>query len=1031
MLLFFQLWQERQNPDFPPKSAYTCQPESYLCLPTGTTEPTENTDGFHVPYETSHCNNHANQLPQQNSAIKNYQIAHHLEKRLCTTPLDKLTGIQMIASVAETFGQNSHPETEVWTEDLHTLKVETALNPGDVIGKLKLPFIENSEGNSSVGLLCECSIVFERFVGMVDIKEYSVDAKKQSDNSEMSLQDIIDGEEEDENFGEDSIDPDLEFLKQKHHEQVQSKGGKTGRKMDVYKYKEPEVASEIQNELQKTIVTVPELLKDPAVVKYLETMTGKAFESVSEEDQVLNVTDVKTERETDRNTDKGVNESYMSVSEDNSGITFEGHKPAQIDAMEEQSNEIISEVSNERHAKINSRIDRKFVQKELKKSTVVVKWTQNSGGIEKSESENYKQQQAMDVSFSGETEDKPQREAHTDCQDGCENDDAEQEMMDIESDIEEDKCDENKMDTLSEKKLSLLNSKVEKLVKDEINKIKILDKFDAGKVNNDERDNTKKEAAKILHASQKKKVQSEKNYFLGEDMNVNEEKVQVSEDSENNFSNKTLKFSCSVCQKTVNSIQKLRKHFLTHENHSKEPRKSLRVINKRLNILSKKVSESLNKPLEKSTDSTLFYCMLCDEMFSSKQELSDHCKTHNSDDYSDVCVKPDGTATSDDTLTADSDVDYESGNETEDIDNYAPKNSKFQINRHSWKLPGKIKRQKMSSEFEAVTGEKKTFKEKVTEMNRRKTISKDYICEKCGEGFLKIKECTSHSEQCSETGKLKCFQGCGYKFKTKSELDVHKRFCSRRIAYLERLNKELVKKELQEQSESNSFENNEIDEGGNSPVNCPFCNQKYQTDEKMLHHKLVCPHRPKQKCNHCSFECKGDKSMAKHLVEKHNLKPFKCEQCARSFKLKGSLRDHVKYAHTRETFTCEYCGKSFIKQRMYRSHVSIQHEGFRFVCNYCGKQFKDKRTWVIHEKSHKGAYDYACTMCKKTFNRSEQYKAHMQDVHSIEGKAALSLNNAAKEVRDKLCSNVCHICKETFPLEAAYTLHLIKVHGQS
>ncbi|XP_045209736.2 zinc finger and BTB domain-containing protein 11-like [Mercenaria mercenaria] len=1021
-----QFQNQTAAPATPPKP-YTFLPSSYAFVPAVTYDSAQTsrvstteipvTNQKNSPFDT-------NNVSPAIAISKSYSLAPHLQNKISKAPLDDLTGIQMIANVAESLGRSEYAETDIngaggWTDESGKLNISKPLVAGDVIGTIKLPFIENG----SIGPACECSIVFNRFVSE------SKTSAEEPHYEELSLEDIIeDGEEEEEDYGEDYIDSDVPLVKRRRVTlNSTSKGGKYGRKMEVYKYKEPEVANDVQNELQKNIV--PELLKDPAVVKYLETMTGKTIEPVNDKEtqnvkqEFLDKTEQDATHElyedddmvkkTDDVLKQGQNtEEIEKFNSSQGNLTKQPPKEPPVDPVEVSSKNI----NNDDEESVNENVGN---QKEQTRNTIVVKWEQTNADTEKAKDENdLKHSEEVSLSKLEECA----VDAYTDHVSelgGSENDDSEQEMMDIESDIHEaNTSTENIIDTVSEKQLSLFSFKVEQFVEDIANEVK--HKFSDKKNIEEEKDiPSSKDSAE-------NKEREEKNA-------LDDQSLTLEHQLENKFStaNKKLTFCCSICKINVDSFDALRKHFLTHKKHDTEPKKSLKVIDKRLNILSQKVSESLekspnNSQLETSSEHLLFYCMLCDIMLPSRQELQEHCKGHknNGVENEDIC-KLDGTSASEDTLTADSDIEYASENENKSVTGNGVKKSKSSSIKSAGKLNSKGKSDGLELEARCKV---KSTRERTSNMNRKKTIRNDYICENCGAGFLKLEECIAHMNRCEDATVLKCFQGCGYRFKARSELDVHKRFCSRRLAYLERINLEMIKTEHPELGDNDHFETEE--ENVEKVFNCPFCDQKYQTEEKMIYHKLVCPGRPKQKCDHCDFECKGDKAMGKHLVEKHDLKPFKCQHCPRSFKLKGSLRDHTRYAHTRETFTCEYCGKSFIKQSLYRSHVSIQHQGFRLECSYCGKKFKDKRTWLVHEKSHKGAYDYACALCKKTFNRSEQYRVHMQEVHSIDGKAALSLNSAAKKLRDELCCNVCSICKEKFPLESAYTVHMLKVHGQ-
>jgi hypothetical protein len=893
----------------------------------------------------------------------------------------------MIANVAESIEKREKSVTDInsaagWIDDNGKVTVNKTLETGDVIGTIKLPFIENG----MEGISCECSIVFKRYINESQTTVEETD--EVPGYEDLNLEDIInnDGEEEvEERFGKDFIDPDHPVVKRRKVDSG-ARGAKTGRKMEVYKYKEPDSLN-VQNELQNNIV--PELLNDPAVVKYLETMTGKTIKpSIKEEvdNEMLEIND-------ESHKDKGLQiypenriKNVVDRETNHGDPDVSGGSPNILNKNEDY---VIKDVEEN--------------QVEKKVSTIVVKLTPKATDAESTQ---FQDNKSVDISRLHKSEKRHHKAIINDVTElsvESENDDSEQEMMDIESNIKEASTNgENVRDVISEKQLSLFGFKVEQFVEDITKEVK--EKF-----YDTTNDGEEKDILKCNNKLQRK----------GKGINTPKSKF----GNRYLLTDKSLTFCCSVCQKSVHSVDALKKHFLTHKKHNHESSESATVINKRLDLLSKTVSENLTEPVWKSSpgqpsEQLLFYCMVCNKMLPSQQDLKEHCKSHKTGGAtSEDIVKIDGTSASEDTLTADSDADYFMNSDTVSLDNVTT-DSKIS-NECVYNSGKKVL-------LEIVTDNK--FRQKRQKMPKKKTIKNDYICENCGTGFFNIHDCMNHMKQCEDSGTLKCFQGCGSRFKSKSLLDVHKKFCSRRIAYLERINNELVKMENPELSGDKDIET--LEDKADNLSKCPFCEQVYQTEKKMNHHKLVCPYRPKQRCSHCDFECKGDKSMAKHLVAEHGLKPFQCMHCQRSFRLKNSLSDHMRSIHTKETFTCEYCGKSFIKQSVYRSHVSIQHQGFRLECCYCGKKFKDKKTWKTHETSHKGVYDFACDVCKRTFHRSDQYKTHMLEVHSIYGEAALNLNTTAKKLREELCSNVCSICKEKFPLESAYVVHMMKVHGK-
>ncbi|KAH3877981.1 hypothetical protein DPMN_001860 [Dreissena polymorpha] len=44
----------------------------------------------------------------------------------------------------------------------------------------------------------------------------------------------------------------------------------------------------------------------------------------------------------------------------------------------------------------------------------------------------------------------------------------------------------------------------------------------------------------------------------------------------------------------------------------------------------------------------------------------------------------------------------------------------------------------------------------------------------------------------------------------------------------------------------------------------------------------------------------------------------------------------------------------------------------------------------------RGAYEYSCLQCKMSFSKTQDYKDHMLEVHSIVPQEALALNKQAK-----------------------------------
>ncbi|XP_052804508.1 zinc finger and BTB domain-containing protein 11-like [Mya arenaria] len=413
-------------------------------------------------------------------------------------------------------------------------------------------------------------------------------------------------------------------------------------------------------------------------------------------------------------------------------------------------------------------------------------------------------------------------------------------------------------------------------------------------------------------------------------------------------------YFCSICNIKLPPETVLKEHLESHRTTKK--------------VAVEKKTEQSNKVL-------LYYCSLCNKMFPSEEELKIHCQQHKA--YH----------------------DFDAEAEEDEVECTAVRQDDFEADRY-WE----------EGEYENPSGTVVTVKRLKTRAAVKK-VEHSLVCNICDKEFYNRSTLYAHKKthgRVEDNDFSKCPKGCGQKFKSEIEVDLHGPFCVKNI--------EGPRERVCSEDE---------DEG----LRCPFCRKDFETKAKKKFHSLVCQSRPEEECPICNFKCRGQLAMSKHQVKTHGIKPYKCNICDREFKLKGSLRDHIKSSHTDAKHTCEHCGKKFVKLNVYKRHLFVIHGGFRYPCNYCHKKFKDKRCWRIHENSHKGMYEYSCVQCRMSFSKAPDYKIHMIEVHNIEGTEALELNKEAKKIRQKLCKVACSYCKEKFPLEGAFLHHLQKVHN--
>lgn len=900
---------------------------------------------------------------------------------VCLDSVESHTGIRMTANAAGILSEKEIPNAILDFDDINRssnlITIQKPLNPGDIIDTICLPYLGSI---GSERLLCECSIVFNRFItanhfneqpGNESVQKYTnCFTRTYKEKSSTYLEDIINENIEsecDHEQGDSEYNDSSPIIKNVQH----IKGNRYGQKMEVYTYKEPLVNCDIKKEMSKNVV--PELLNNPAVVKYLESVADEAVPrtdsqiTVTTEGQFLKTHDVRVKNDS-KNKDEAneghisnVNEKTVCIQEiikHSDEDLKDGHKSPEIHNLKGPVNRFDFNLDN-------NQINGKSCHITGDRSS-----SRHSGAFI-----NFELGQDAEIT---------------------------------------------------------------------------------GVFNKDESDTTTDLLQTYTHSLDNlpyiESVSNRKGSAVGRSVLV---------DRHNEF-------TCSYCISNVCSKHESVGFIPVQESCQKDVRNISQVKPLSVPVIHDNIKMNFEKSVfeeVQAIEEGLFYCYICDVVLPTNTVLTEHMNDHKEDvSMKENIVKLDGTSASDVIQAADSDSDC--FNEREINDEMDDKEQEVNDLAHGLIIESTSR----SKRRRGTKCDPNSLKENVCKkLKKRRSNGKKFICDNCGVSFTFLSDCLKHTSACEvQSNVLKCFQGCGQVFKTRSELDYHKKFCSRRISYCQnffRLVKKFKKAAGDIDFSTGTKSDNDDDcklisckyceficpfkdfsvhllecknktisadiksDNEEISLNCQYCNRCFPSPGKMKFHELVCRQRPLQKCEFCDFNCKGNKPMSEHLVNRHNVRPFKCDFCDKMFKLKGSLKSHVKFTHTKETFTCEFCGKSFLKQSVYRSHVSIQHEGFRFVCKYCDKAFKDKRTWMTHEKSHKGAYDYACTVCKRTFNKSTKYKNHMKEVHLIDGEAALALNKKARELRDKMCTNVCNVCGERFPLKDAYHQHMLKEHG--
>ncbi|XP_053555381.1 zinc finger protein 432 isoform X2 [Bombina bombina] len=206
---------------------------------------------------------------------------------------------------------------------------------------------------------------------------------------------------------------------------------------------------------------------------------------------------------------------------------------------------------------------------------------------------------------------------------------------------------------------------------------------------------------------------------------------------------------------------------------------------------------------------------------------------------------------------------------------------------------------------------------KLVEHYNISTENNQYVCHKCGKGFLR--KCGLDEHERTHTGeKPYVCQQCGKGFSARSSLCLHHRTHT-----------------------------------GERPYVCQQCGKCFTKSSNLyLHHRIHTGERPFV-CQRCGKSFSRKFTLDEHYRTHTGEKPYVCPQCGIGFASKSSLLSHVRTHSGEKPHVCQECGKGF-SQRSYLSTHYRTHSAERpFVCQECGKGFSQKAYLIAHYRIHK------------------------------------------------------------------------------
>lgn len=214
---------------------------------------------------------------------------------------------------------------------------------------------------------------------------------------------------------------------------------------------------------------------------------------------------------------------------------------------------------------------------------------------------------------------------------------------------------------------------------------------------------------------------------------------------------------------------------------------------------------------------------------------------------------------------------------------------------------------------------KSTFNKFKTLSDHMKVHYRNYLCEKCGAGFVNAAGLFKHSLS-HKTGSYKC-DFCPKVWDTQLKKKRHETIVHQRKVYqlkcgycIETFN------------EYRKRETHLVLVHGVGIPECQACHKVFKTRRTLnFHikkdHMLEKPH----KCTTCDKKFFAAYELKNHMVLHSNLRPHQCSVCKKTFRQKTSLKGHMRIHDNDKRFKCEHCEQAYVQKNSLTYHLKSKH----------------------------------------------------------------------------------------------------------